>query len=573
MRILKFYKQLKIKNKFFSVSLLLLFIFSFIGILTFNHFSNLYEKKIYEEAAKVLHITSTILDEELSKVERLSFQASTSDLIQKSLKEINRNKYSYEMYRTKVALIDHLELLINSEKYITSIQIKDINSITYTAGYKTSIYYNMIDEIKKIKELEGANAWIMLEDGNLLTASRLVKDTENLSLMNLGVFNISIDIEQVIDSTLNFSDNKNFIVKKNHKVIYSKDDKLTLDTNFRTRFKNGYKVKKINNEDYLVAYSRSRNSDLVYYNILPFENITKQTGIYKKMMIFVFLLMLLLTIILSYRAAKDISKPLEELTKKIKQAKNEGFAEKGNVISTQSNDEVDVLNRNFQLLLQKIDGLNKKNYRKEIIIKETEYKALQAQINPHFLYNTLDSINWIAQMNSQEKIATMIEALGNMMRNIISKRESLISIKEELEIVHSYITIQKYRYHNRLKFTINETVQYEKSSIPKLTIQPILENAIQHALEESIDPCHINVNFKTVKDCLEITIEDDGPGIDEKTIHSIYTNTVKNSGSGIGLFNITERIRLMFGPEYGLRFDSKVGIGTKVIIKLPITWG
>ena len=571
--LLKPYKDFKIKNKIFFVSLLLLLIFSLIGILTFNHFSNLYEKRIYEEAAEVLHITSTILDEEISKVERLSFQTSTNEFIQNSLKSINGNKYSYEMYRTKASLIERLESLTTSEKYITSIQIKDTNDITYTAGYKTKIYSNMDDELTEIKESGGSNVWLKLGEKNLLTASRLIRDKENLNLTELGVFNISIDIEQVINTSLNFSSNKDFVIKSNNEVIYSKDNGVIIDKYFKTENDNGYKVERINNQDYLVVYNHSRHSDLTYYNILPFENISEQTRFYKKLMIFVFLMMLLLTITLSYRAAKGISKPLEELTERMKQAQSGSFRNTKYIPSKQSHDEVDVLSRNFQTMLRKIDNLNKKNYQKQISIKETEYKALQAQINPHFLYNTLDSINWLAQMNNQEEISVMTEALGNMMRNIISKKDPLISIKEELEIVNSYITIQKFRYQHRLEFSINDTLPYEESSIPKLTIQPILENAIQHALEESIHPCNIKVHFSTVTDHLEITVEDDGPGMDEETIRSIYMNTVKKSGNGIGLFNIIERIRLMFGPEYGVKFDSELGRGTKVTIRLPITWG
>lgn len=571
--LIKSYKDFKIKNKIFFVSLSLLLIFSFIGIITFNYFSNLYEKRIYSEAAEVLQITSTILDTEINKIERLSFQTGTGDSIQKSLKSINENKYNYAMFRTKASLINQLETLAASEKYITSIQIKDINEITYTAGYKTKIYSNMDDEIKKVEGLKGANTWLNLGERNLLTASRLIRDKENLSLTPLGIINISIDIEQAINTSLNFSNHKNFVITSNHEIIYSRDNGLAIDEIFHAENKSGYKIERLNNEDYLIAYNHSKYSNLTYYNLLPFEQITMQTRFYKILMIYVFLFMLLLTIILSYRAAKGISKPLEELTDKMKLAQSTSFENIGYITNTNSYDEIDILSRNFQTMLQKIDRLNKNNYQKQIIIKETEYQALQAQINPHFLYNTLDSINWLAQLNSQEVISTMTEALGNMMRNIISKKDPLISIKEELEIVNSYVTIQKYRYQHRLNFSMNNTKEFEESSIPKLTIQPILENAIQHALEESIDPCQIKIHFATVTDYLEISVEDNGPGIDEKTIDAIYKNTVQKKGTGIGLYNIIERIRLMFGSEYGIEIASKVGHGTNVIIRLPITRG
>lgn len=571
----KLYKDLKIKNKMFVVSLSLLLTFSIIGIITFNYFSNLYEKRIYSEAAEVLQMTSTFLDAEISKIEKLSFDISTNDIIQDYLRLINEDKYHYNYitFQTKASLIKRVESLADSVKYITSIQITDMNGGVYKAGYKTKIYSIMNDEIKEIEALKGTNIWFNLGEREILTASRLIRDKKELSLDPLGIINISIDIGEAIETSLNFSKHKNFIITRNDEVIFNKDNQLSINKMFQARDRNGYEIKTINDKDYLVAYNYSNYSDLIYYNLLPFEQITKQTIFYKKLMIFIFLILLLLTIMISYRSAKGISKPLEELTEQMKAVQHKTVENVNYISNENSHDEVDVLSKNFQTMLQNIDTLNRRNYEKQIMIKEAEYKSLQAQINPHFLYNTLDSINWIAQMNSQEVISTMIEALGNMMRNIISKKDPLISIGEELEIVNSYITIQKYRYQQRLKFSMSDTKVFEDQSIPKLTIQPIIENAIQHGLEESIEPSEINLDFVIVEDILQITVKDNGPGMDEATINAIYKNNVQRKGTGIGLNNINERIKLMFGPEYGIKIGSKLGEGTKVMIKLPSTGG
>lgn len=566
-----FDRDIKIKNKIFFITLLLLLVFSLIGIITFNYFSNLYEKRIYEEAAEVLKITSTILDEEINKVEKLSFQIATDDFIQRDLQSINENKYSYEMYRIKAALIKRLESIVNSEQYITSIQIEDSNNIKYTAGYQTKIYQDQNkNDLEEISQAQGANIWFNLGEKNLLTSSRLMRNKQNLDLTLLGVLNITIDLYRLIDSNVNFSPHKNFIIKRNNELIYSKNDGISINDHKYARKKSGYDVARIEDNDYLIAYTQSRHSDLTYYNILPYEYISQQTKYYKILMIFVFLVMLILTILLSYRSAKGISEPLERLTRKIKQAQhtNPNVNHAGH-----SHNEIEDLSENFHTMLQKIDELNRKNYEKQIIIKETEYKALQAQINPHFLYNTLDSINWLAQMNDQSKIAKMTEALGNMMRNILSKKAPLISLREELEIVKSYMTIQQHRYYDRLTFSINTTSRYEDSSIPKLSIQPIVENAIQHGLEEMAKPCHINISISVKHTFLEILVEDNGQGMSKTTIDAIFNNTVKKKSTGIGLFNISERIRLMFGPEYGLEIDSMPGKGTKIKIKLPFTGG
>lgn len=565
----KYYKDFKIKYKIFFVTLLLLLIFSLIGMLTFNYFSSLYEKRIYDEAAEVLQVTSSILDEEISKIEKLSFQIATDDFIQEDLRRINKNKYSYEMYQIKSALINRLESIVNSEQYLTSVRIEDTNDITYTAGYLSKIYDRIQKEdFQKIHEAKGANVWLSLDGHHLLTSSRMIRNKKNLDLTTLGILHMTIDLYRLIDSNLDFSANKNFIIKKGDQIIYTKDESLYFDENIGAGNVSGYEIAKINGEDFFVTYKQSRHSDLVYYNILPFEQITEQTKIYKILMVFVFLLLLLLTIILSYRAAKGISEPLEQLTYQIKRALNTNMSSPEMKFFP---DEITDLSINFQRMLEEIDELNRKNYEKQIVIKESEYRALQAQINPHFLYNTLDSINWLAQIHQQEKIATMTEALGNMMRNIISKRTPLITVQEELEIVHNYLTIQKHRYYERLKFSINDYSSYKHNHIPKLTIQPIVENAIKHGLEEIAKPCHIVITIRDSEHHLKIEIEDNGPGMEKDTIQSILNNLIETKGKGIGLYNINERIKLLFGDEFGLEIDSVKGEGTKVNILLPLT--
>src|SRR5699024_8632804 len=122
--------------------------------------------------------------------------------------------------------------------------------------------------------------------------------------------------------------------------------------------------------------------------------------------------------------------------------------------------------------------------------------------------NTLDSINWLAQLNEQNKIAIMTEALGNMMRNILSEKSPLISVNEELEIVNHYITVQKHRYYDQLKFSVNDISAYGECVIPKLSIQPIVENTIQHGLEAVAGPCHINIKIQSFQNNLEILVAD-----------------------------------------------------------------
>ncbi|MGM7721763.1 cache domain-containing sensor histidine kinase [Metabacillus sp. Hm71] len=573
MQIKPFYDNFKIKDQIFSISLLLLLVFCLIGIIIFNFFSNMYIKKIYEESANIIQVSSTVLDKELTRMEKLSLQISTDNVVQDSLEKINKNQLKYENYVTKSKLLNTLVNYATQEKYIAFIQIIDQDGEKFTAGFNTKVENDAEKVLPIAVAAQGANVLSAMEDENRLMTARLIRKKENVELGTLGTLIITIDMNKLIQESLNFPSDNHFVIEKDGDVLYMSDFNK-LDEIPKVESGSGYDFRQIDGKEYMVVYQTSKTSNLTYFNIIPFDNIMGDTKIIKLLMALCFLFMLALTIILSRRAAATISKPLEDLTEKMKQVQTEGFEHSAFKEVAYSNQEVGQLHRDFQSMMDQINELIKENYQKQLVIKETEYKALQSQMNPHFLYNTLDSINWAARINKQQKISTMTEALANMLRNIISKKEPLITIKDELQIVQDYITIQHYRYHDRLHFTLECPAEIEHVYIPKLSIQPIVENAIQHVLEEIDSECKIAVAIFTHDDeTLQIVIEDNGPGMDDATIKAIFKGEIKPKGTGIGLRNINERMKLMFGEAYGLQLESEKGNGTRVTITIPYKTG
>ncbi|SFJ50338.1 two-component system, sensor histidine kinase YesM [Halobacillus dabanensis] len=565
-----FYSNFRIKNKIFSVSLLLLIIFGLLGLVTFQYFTNLYEKRIYEESADMLQLSSSVVDKELNMIEELSFQVSTDTVIQNYLKTINENRFSFESYDTKVRLLERMLSYASARKYIASMQIIDLHGETHTTGFDTSLE-NDTGKIRRVLSgSNGGNVWTKIEGENGISSARYIRKKANLSLQEMGTLVISIDMDTFVEETLNFSpENKDMVITSQHEIFYQSSDSDWEVSDFANEENDsGYMIESIDGEKYLLTYSRSNFSQLTYHHLLPYGDIQKQTNAIKVIMIVCFLLMLTLTVLLSKRAANNISKPLEALSSRMKKVQQGDFSE-SSLPEKFHDDEIGELHDNFQLMLNRINELIKENYTKQLMIQETEYKALQAQINPHFLYNTLDSINWLAKVNKQEKISVMADALGNMMRNIISKKTPMITIKEELEIVCNYITIQTYRYEHRLNFSLDVEEEYKNSKIPKLSIQPIVENAIQHGLEEMIEECRIRLSITEAGEDLEIAIKDNGPGIETGQLEGIYRGEIRSKSSGIGLNNINERIKMMYGKDYGLEIDSEVGAGTTVRIRLP----
>lgn len=544
------------------------------GIFIFKLLSFIYEEKIYDESAENLKLSSHVLDEELQRIENLSFQMATDDFVQNSLEGLSTGPLNFQVYRIQAELIERMTMLSNQEPYIYSILMVDTNGRSIEVGRGSGQRININKQVERIKQAKGGNVWIDSEEQNYLLSAREIKQKKGLTLEHLGYIIITIRMDSFIDSALNYLSNNNFIITMDDDFIYTGHFMpYEVDRLLNMGMNQSYEIHPVGGEEFFVTQQKSDFSNITYYNMRPFKDVVSTKQLITKLMIGYFILMLALTIFLSRKSAYAISKPIEQLTKKMKQVQNGNFTPINHKEEPYLKDEIGDLQQNFHIMLDKINDLIKENYTKQLLIKETEYKALQSQINPHFLYNTLDSINWLAKLNNQKKIAEMVEALGNMLRNIISKKAPLVTIKEELEIIEHYITIQKYRYGERLSFRLDYDQDIETSSIPKLTIQPLVENSIQHGLEEMISKCNIFVRIALKDELLHIVVLDNGPGMDDETINHIYDGKIKPKGSGIGLYNIKERIQLMFGEEYGVEVSSEKGKGTKVKIVLPFVKG
>ena len=218
--------------------------------------------------------------------------------------------------------------------------------------------------------------------------------------------------------------------------------------------------------------------------------------------------------------------------------------------------------------LVQIQELMAKVRNEEITLRKTELRALQAQINPHFLYNTLDSIAWMCEEGRTKDAVEMVNALARLFRISISKGHELIPIEKEVEHARSYLKIQNFRYKNQFTYSF----EVEEECLPyycnKITLQPIIENAIYHGLNRMIDEGQIIVRIFSEGDSVVFTVEDNGVGMSEEQCRSILKSE-PGDNTGIGIKNVNDRIRIYFGEQYGLRIESEQDVGTKVIITMP----
>ena len=224
-----------------------------------------------------------------------------------------------------------------------------------------------------------------------------------------------------------------------------------------------------------------------------------------------------------------------------------------------------------KMLLNEMERLFKQVVKAESQKKDAEFRALQSQINPHFLYNTLDTLQWKALEYDAFEVADMVNSLSRFFRISLSSGKEFISISDEVEHVRNYLEIQKIRYQNKINYSIQEDSLMDQYLVPKLILQPLVENSIYHGLKPKKQGGNINIGVSLADGYLFIEVVDNGVGMDKKDLKHLRNNLSKSIESEhYGLYNINERLRVTFGEKYKLEIESKVDCGTRVRLKIPI---
>ena len=573
MRLRSLYDNLLIKNKVLFLVLLITLLSAAFGFAAFHTAANAYETKLYEEAAEVLHLASTTIDNELKKIEDLSFSIMTDNTIQEHLRRVKAQEPGYELYQRRADLLDRLVVLAQDQPYIASIRLVDATGVELIAGYIPRQKEDAGELTRHAELAEGGNRWLPGAPGDdLLTSVRLIRNKENLQLDHLGLLVIYVNMRTLVDRFLDLSDNRLYSVFKDGELLHATGDGgVPAEAEERFSGSKGYAIFDFDGRKRFATWYRSRDGEFLHVNMIDFDRIARKTASIRSGMVAFYVVMGALFLLIASRAARGITRPLERLIEKMKLVPKSGFVLPVTEEDRQlSRDETGEIHRHFRIMIEKINELISENYEKQLLIRETEYRALQAQINPHFLYNTLDTVAWMARINKQRDISQLVESLGRLLRAIIGKRETLVRLSDELEILSHYVTIQRFRFGDRLEFLLACDETLRDALIPKLTIQPLVENAVVHALEATDGVCTIEVDIGPAESGMEIRVCDDGPGIDEEVAAAVKAGTMKPKGSGIGLANIEERLRLLFGENADLVVQRRPEGGTAVTIRMPV---
>lgn len=575
-----FYKNSKLNVKLFLTITLIMMTTLVLVLGGLQYAFSLYDEQIYTKSSQVLMMSSNSIEEELERVEEVSYNIAVDPYIQKSLLDLQENVKGYEFYRLEQNIGDTLEKYVDPENYIDSIYLYDSAGREFLAGDSASPIEKTEKELalSQADKDEGKNYWMELPgfNGDLISV-RLIRSYGNLNFENIGKLLVRVNLNRIV-SDLPKPHGEiagNIVITKGDEVFYSEkgmDD--FKEYPFIAKNAQGYSIEHISGERTFINHITTDFKDWTYWSIIPFNMMFSKITAAKYTVVLVFMLMFVFLISLGFNFLRKITDPIQELAFTMQEVQRGDFHAVNLLDPSMVNEgEVGILYRNFITMIHRIDELIQENFAKQLLIKETEFKALQAQINPHFLYNTLETVNWLAKTNQQEQISSMVEALGDLMRYSTNFNQDFIIFEDEIGIVNSYLTIQKYRFDDRIDFQMDIPFAVKKYKIPKLILQPLLENSFKHAVEPSVYLSVIKLQAYQEEDRLFIRIEDNGPGIDPLILQKVKEGKVNPKGTGIGLNNIDDRIKLYAGVQYGLRIENLSGKGTAITVVLPVQTG
>lgn len=580
-KVKNFLRNMPIQNKLvFSFLFLIIFPAILIGAFSFYRSSELLKHKTEQYTKDILLETGNNIEINLREAERLTFQVVSNTLIQDMLKNSNRGFLNEQQKIIAEKTIDsQLRSLISSDSDVAAIQVISNSEIIYYVN-PASITLGSNEEEKRILEKgQGSTYWFNTSPyTQTVMVGRVINSLDNqekigyvfVYLRESSIINTFKETELFNSGELLVVDHEGYIVSAKNKSLLGHQNEFSTAEALNSIMHENFTTAKIAGKNYYITYRNIQGTPWRMISFIPTFEYEKEIIWLRNWIILIILSCCLLSIALSVVISKGISKPVQNLSKRMLEVGEGNF----NVYSDyESKDEIGVLSRHFNEMVRQVKQLIKKVYQEELLKQKAELKSLRMQINPHFLYNTLESINWMARMRGAPEIGKMVKALGDLMRASIGG-EDFISIREEMKNIENYLTIQKFRYGDKIEAEMNIKPEIFDVRIPKLILQPIVENAIVHGIENKIGNGKINIEGFIESQVMVLQVKDDGIGMDEEVSLKILSDSYKLHSSEkhthIGLKNVDKRIKMYYGENYGIKIQSRKECGTCVSIYLPV---
>ncbi|MBS5142343.1 MAG: sensor histidine kinase [Firmicutes bacterium] len=564
----------------FSFSVISISIMVILGALMYLRFSNAAREEMIQSTRKLMEQTGENLEDYLGSMRRISdavyYNAIKENDFSSEDTEIQKGmNLLYEANRDNlkgIAVYNHYGSLMAAEPVASQ---KEDPNITQQGWYQKAMEEteNMHFSTPHIQNLFNDSKfryyWV-------ISLSRAIEITDH-GVSQTGVLLVDMDYSGIsrMMNQINTSNNGQYyyLCDSNGEIIYHprqiqiSDGICQESSQWAADCKDGVYEERFEGERRKVVVNTISYTGWKLVGVIPYEAFTHGMLNVKYFVAILMLLTVMMLVIISRVVSARISSPILKLNESVKEYEAGEKPE----IYTGGSMEIRHLGHSIQNSYEQIDRLMKEIVKEQDERRKSEMDALQSQINPHFLYNALESLTWMVEAEKNDEAVFLISQLAKLFRISLSKGRTVIPIKDELQHAESYMNIQKIRYKN--KFSVDfqvDSALYEYCTV-KLILQPILENAINYGVREMDDCGEIVVWGRMEAGDLILSVEDNGLGMSEEEVEFVLTdsNRIHKHGSGVGLVNVNNRIKILFGKEYGLLVESEPDEGTRVSIRIP----
>lgn len=510
-----------------------------------------------EDMQSIIDQTKESIDSQTAVYSSLLNYLTYSPDIEEIIKEKNIDNYTaYEKYNEIADPLlsvpkSYHDAINRIQLFARSIQVEHEYTLVPLAKMKEEWWSSELQDDVRIQ-------WLVNLESKEVAAVRMIYDDQALD----AAICIALDYDKIFQPLTNIltEENGGMVTDEDGRILYNKSE--LEDIELKKSDDRDTALEKINQEcAYTMAESKENNWGFYLY-----KSQRAISGSVRRLLLEEIPLMAaccLITLVLGLSFSRIFTRKIEELTRNMDKV-NHGSREV--TVSSDSEDEVGILINSFRRMMDEINRLIDEVYVNKIALKEYELKALRAQINPHFLYNTLSMMNWMAIRSGQMEISKVTLALSTFYRTALSKGEDMVTVETCIRNMEAYLEIQLTMHDHNFTVEWETDPDIKNEKMPKLLLQPVVENAIEHGIDEKEEgDKKLFLSFKGQGDDVEIIVRDNGTGMEQEKAETLVTYQAK----GYGLKNVNDRIRLLYGESYGIQIHSAPGEGTTVIMRFP----
>lgn len=562
-------QSMALKKKFNYITFLSVLWVGILSIFTTLNMIQRYDALLYRTNAHSLRNVVSSIESKLDAISVLTDHMISNETIQSSLSTLLDTKERPIYDQAKRDAYDSLYYYLFSNKNILSVTLV-LDDTTINIGDSIHIPDSIKQDLKQTAILNhGRFFWTTGDQSNgYILCVREIRERAYVSLRHLGTLYISVDIDRIVSESLAEINGKqyNFLLLSDETIItplespYGEISKNLLETD------SPYTIQTVGGKKQFIVQGVLPNLGWSYLYFIDYDYIFQGIQRVKVQSALTIITVMAAAVFLTNIVIRRILLYFQILVQKMTHFGSGHLEPLPTDLDYSSHtDELGELNRNFDEMVLNFNKLINDNYVKQLLLKDAQIKALQQQINPHFLYNTLDSINWMAQNYGADDIAAMARSLGNLFRGAIRTTEDFIPLSKELEFLQSYIQIQSFRFKERLQYQLDIPATHASLLVPKMIIQPLVENAIKHGLEDSFETCLIRLSLEEQVDVYQILVSNTCSEFEPDLLEKIKNKELIPGGTGIGLSNIDQRLRLIYGDDYGLHFYNHENMAVAVV--------